>query len=657
VEVYVVELRRLFSPIEVGGGTVKNRIVMAPMGANFENVDGSVSESLLDYFEARARGGVGLIISPFTMVSREQRAATLAVYSDRFVPGLNRLCERVKQHGARFLLQIAHPGAKVMDTLTGRQPVAPSAFKSPIYWHVPRELTEEEIEELVDEFGQAALRARAAGFDGVEVHGAHTYLIGQFISPHCNRRDDRYGGDFERRMAFPSEIVRRVRELCGGGFIIGFKFSGHEELEGGVDAPLARRIAAHMEQAGVHYVHVASTSSIPNLLEVTSEYPSDPSIYSPPGVLVRLAEQVKEAVDVPVIGTGAISDPQYAEEILRAERVDMVATGRAQIADPEWSENARRGKPIRFCIKCNICHKRLYGKQRLKCSVNPVVGEEQRYERRAAPRRKKVAVVGAGPAGMEAALTAGTRGHEVVLYEAGSQVGGNMIPGSIPSFKGEIGQLLRYYERSLAASGIDLRLGARIEGPDELAGHRPDTVVWAVGAELAPPEAEIRRGHGMRTVLQLYQGDPESIGEEVLVIGAGFVGCETGWYLSSLGKEVRIVDAIGEEELLSDEHPTNRTTLLKSLEREGVEVLCDREVVQIGERGVSVRRSDGAEEELQAQEVVIATGFRPRRDTEHWRESLAAMEPEIEFVPVGDCVSPGNLYDAIRAGFLAGWEV
>ncbi len=662
-----MKYKTLFAPIEIGGMRVKNRIVMAPMGTNFENVDGSVSESLLDYFEARARGGVGLIISPFTMVNEEQRTATLGVYSDRFVPGLNRLCERVQTHGAKFLLQIAHPGAKVMGSLAGRQSVAPSAFKSPIFWQKPRALTTQEIEQLIEEFALAAVRAQAAGFDGVEIHGAHTYLIGQFISPHSNHRQDAYGGDFERRMAFPSAIVERIKKLCGDECVVGFKFSAHEELEGGVAAPLAKRIAAYMEERGVHYIHVATTSSIPGLLEVSSEFPSSPSIYSPLGVLLPLAEEVKRSVAIPVIGTGGISDPEFADQILREGKVDLVATGRAQIADAQWSERARRGEPIRFCIKCNLCHKRLYSKKRLKCSVNPIVGEEQRFEMRPALERKKVVVVGGGPAGMEAALTASRRGHEVVLFEASERVGGKMIPGSAPLFKAEIGRLLEYYERSLKASDVDLRLGVAVDPVDESAGkYRTaidvkslldeqglNLVIWATGAELAPPEVPISRQKGIRTVLELYEGKPEKLPDDIVIIGAGFVGCETAWHLASLGKSVRIVDAISEEEMLADEHPTNRTTLLRILGSEGVSILNDRAVVAIDERGITVRRSDDEKEHLSAAEIIIATGFRPKAALE---KLSAGLSGQVRFRAIGDCTFPGNLYDAIHAGFNAGWE-
>jgi len=356
-----MNLEKLFSPIQIGKKRIKNRIVMAPMGTRFENVDGSISESLIDYFEARAKGEVGLIISHFTMISKEQRMHSPGIFSDRFIPSLNRLCERVQCYGARFILQIAHPGGKALPDITGKRAVAPSSIHSPLYLEPPRELSKEEIELLIQEFIQAARRAKEAGCDGVEVHGAHTYLIGQFISPHTNRREDEYGGDFERRMRFPSKIVRGIKHLVGDNFIIGFKFSAHEHLEGGVDSELSQKIAKWMEKEGCHYIHVAATSStIPGFLEC--DFPSVPSIYSPQGTLVKLAEEVKKVVDIPVIATGGITNPEYAEKVLSKGKADLIALGRALIADPEWVVRTRKKERVKCCIRCNTCHKRLFEK-------------------------------------------------------------------------------------------------------------------------------------------------------------------------------------------------------------------------------------------------------------------------------------------------------
>ena len=648
-----MKLENLFSPVRIGRRQVKNRIVMAPMGANFEAVDGSVTEALIDYFEARARGEVGLIISPFTMVNKEQRMGTLGIFSDRFIPGMSRLSERVQSFGAKFLLQIAHPGGKAMREFTGKRPVAPSGIHSPIYPELPRELTREEIEKLIEEFVQAARRAKEAGFNGVEVHGAHTYLIGQFISPHTNKREDEYGGDLERRMKFPSDIVKDVRKTCGEDFIIGFKFSAHEHLEEGVDDDLARKIAQHMEKEGVHYVHVAATSStIPGFLEC--DFPSVPSIYSPPGGLVQLAQNVKKAVDIPVIATGGITDPEYAEKILKEKKADLVAIGRALIADAEWALKARRGTEVKYCIKCNICHKKLFSKNRLKCTVNPAAGEERRFEIRKTLSPKKVVIVGAGPAGMEAALVASQIGHNVVLYEEKDTLGGKMVFASIPQFKSEIGKLLEYYEASLEKSKVEVRLGQKINTLDELSTENPEVIIVAVGADPLVPEIPGIGKEKVLTVVELFENKGLEIGKEVVVLGGGLIGCEVSWYLASQGRSVKVVDILSRDEILQDEHPTNRSMLIRSMEKEGVKILGKREVARIEEEGAVVKRENGREEFLPADNIVLATGFRPKTNLRN-ALSRASLNAEVYFV--GDCVEPRKLYEAIHEGYYVAWKI
>lgn len=626
---------------------------MAPMGANFEAVDGSVTEALIDYFEERAKGEVGLIISPFTMVNKEQRIGTLGIFSDRFIPGMSRLCERIQSFGARFLLQIAHPGGKAMREFTGKGPVAPSSIHSPIYPELPRELTRQEIEKLIEEFLQAARRAKEAGFDGVEVHGAHTYLIGQFISPHTNKREDEYGGDFERRMKFPSHIVKGVKKKCGEDFIIGFKFSAHEHLKEGVDDDLARKIARHMEKEGVHYVHVAATSStIPGFLEC--DFPSVPSIYSPPGVLVQLAQNVKEAVNIPVIATGGIADPEYAEKILKEGKADLVAIGRALIADGEWAIKAKMGMEVKYCIKCNTCHKKLFSKNRLQCTVNPAVGEERRFEMRKALSSRKVVIVGAGPAGMEAALVASQRGHNVLLYEEKDNIGGKMVFASIPQFKSEIGKLLEYYEAILEKSKVEIRLGQKINNLDELCAEDPEVIILAVGADPLVPEIPGIKKEKVLTVVQVFENKELEIGKEVVVLGAGLVGCEASWYLASQGRAVKVVDILSRDAILLDEHATNRSMLIRSMEKEGVKILEKREIARIEEEGAVVKREDGTEEVLRADNIVLAAGFRPKTNL---RDALSEVSFNAEIHFIGDCVEPRKLYEAIHEGTYVAWKI
>jgi len=649
-----MQLKKLFSPIEINGMTIKNRIVMAPMGLNLENIDGSVSEALIDYFEARARGGTGLIISPFTAVNEEQRAASLGVYSDRLIPGLNRLCERVQAFGSRFLLQIAHPGGKVMMSITGEKPVAPSSIVSPIYFEQPRELTVEEIEYLVEEFARAAERAQVAGFDGVEVHGAHTYLIGEFISPHTNKRQDGYGGTFEKRMLFPSKIVGEIKKRCGDGFIVGFKFSAHEELEGGVDLELAKQIAVYMEKQGVHYVHVASTSSIPGLLEVVSEFPSDPSIYSPHGVLVKLAEGIKGVVSIPVIAAGGITDPVYAEQVIMEERADLVALGRALLADPAWPLKANKCGEIKYCIKCNTCHNRLWNKKRVKCTVNPALGEEHRFQMRKAPSQKRIIVIGAGPSGMEASITASQRGHKIILYEKKEILGGNLVYGSIPSFKQELRKLLNYYQNSIERSKIEVRLGKEVISGEELLEDKPDAIILALGAEQVIPQIPNIDRENVLNVIQVYDNKDVIRGKEICIIGAGLVGCETGWYLAAQGKSVKLVDTLSKDEILRDEHPANRIALLKNMEREGVVFFEKSTATKIVDAGLMVQNEYGEEKFISAENIIIATGFECRK---RLKDKLIRRFPDISIYMVGDCAEPRKLFEAIHEGFYTAWQI
>ena len=643
-----MKFKTLFSPIVVGKVKVKNRIVMAPMGTNLQAADGSVTERLVDYFEVRARGGTGLIVSPFTAVTEDQRMTSLGVYSDRMIPGLNRLCESVKAYGTVFLLQIAHFGGKANKRITGRVPVAPSDISSELYEDVPRELTVGEIEQLINDFIEASRRAKSAGFDGVEVHGAHTYLIGQFISPHTNRRNDEYGGDFERRMKFPAKIVEGIKNICGDKFIVGFKFSAHEHLKNGIDQKLARRIATHMEKKGIDYLHISSTSSTMPQRLVKCNYPSVPPIYSKSGVLVELAENIKQNVDIPVIATGGITDPEDAEIILREKKADMVAIGRALIADPNWVNRARKEEDIKYCIRCNECHRReIFWKRELRCTVNPAAGEEERYEIRKTGSPKKIVVVGSGPAGMEAALVAAERGHRVILYEEKEQLGGKMIIASIPHFKREVGKLLQYYRKKIMQSNIKVKLAQKASA-DTLVRENPDVIILAVGADPVIPNVPGIKKENTLTVIDFFEyEDKMDIGDNIIILGAGLVGSETGWYLSLQGKSVKLVDILDLEQALDQEHPTNRSILIKGLEKEGVEILDRRSPKRVEADRIILEKEDGVEESYPMDKIIIATGFKSRI---HIKKDLERSLLRCDIYEIGDCVKPRKFYNAINEG-------
>lgn len=641
------DFENMFSPIKINELEIKNRIVMAPMGgAAYAAPDGSPTDYYINYLEARAKGGVGMIVTGNTAINNEQRMATLGFYSPKMISAFARLVEAVKVHKTRIFLQIAHLGGRSLKSVTGKQPVAPSSIKSKLYIDQPRELSKEEIQVLIQEYVQTATWAQEAGFDGVEMHGAHGHdLISQFISPSTNKREDKYGGNFEGRIRFTEKILKGIKDACGTDFPVGLKYNGYEALEGGIDLPLAKKIGQYMENIGGDYLHIASmTYGIDGY-----KYPSVSPLYTKSGALIELASEVKETLkSIPVIGTGGINKPELAEDILKNRQVDMLALGRALIADPNWVKKARKRRvdKIRPCIRCNVCHKRANLGKLTKCTVNPFLnwqGSQDSIKR--ARRPKKIVIVGAGPAGIQAALIASKRGHEVTLFEKRDELGGNLIPGTVPKFKADLKMLLQYYRREISNSNVRVNSGVEATS-DIILGDTPDIVILAVGAKhIIPDVPGIDRENVLTAIEVLDPQYKKEVGKNAVVLGAGLVGCETAWYLSQQGKSVCVVDVLRVEDILEDEHHTSRATLLKSLDKQNVQILGERTLKKVKQHEVLFKRENGGEESLQADNLVIAVGFTPRREIQ---KSLSNQIPCYNIYELGDCVTPARLYDAIH---------
>jgi len=609
------------------------------MGLGFETADETWPERYFPFIEERCRGEVGLIITHFTNATRLATAPLVGSYDDRFLDTHKRLAGVVHRYDSKIFLQIAAMGGKGGDA-------APSAIESPNYLEVPRELTIKEIEQIIQDFAQAAARARKAGCDGVELHGGHTYLVGGFMSPHTNRRQDEYGGDFEGRMRFPVEIVRAIKREVGGDFPVGFKFSAWEELEGGVDPELGVRIAQRMGQEGVCYLHVSSTSAT---LGLTSKYPSLPTMYVPRNTLLPLARMVKEAVkDVPVIAVGAIGEPNEAEEMIARGDCDLMALGRALLADPHWARKARLGRRIRPCIRCNVCYQQLWKLHAtVVCTVNPYLTLEAQEPLPPISRKKKVMVVGGGPGGMVAALTAAERGHQVTLYEKSGALGGELIPGSQPLFKSEIGRLLRYWREEVADSQVEVRLNTEVT-PDLVRRESPDALVVAVGAVPIMPSIPGIEGPNVLSAVEAFLEPDKLEGKEIVILGGGDVGCECAVFLAQQASKVTIVEMLEELMLNQDVHST-RMDLLKMLEDAEVEALTGTQATEITENGVTLRSSTGSEQFLKADFVVVSVGMRPLSQVTH---QLAGECPDVR--TIGDCLEPRRIRDAVVEGDLAG---
>ncbi len=622
---------KVFEPITIGPLTLKNRLALAPMDTELSGLHGEVTRAMMDYYAARAGGGVGLILIEFTAVDEAQRLTSPSIYSDRFIAGWSTLVDLVHAHGAGVILQIAHHGGRAVKRITGRLPVAPSAISSPIYPETPKELSREEIDELIVKFVRAAERAKAAGFDGVEIHAGHGYLIGEFVSPYTNKRTDEFGGSFENRMRFPVEILKGIRASLGRDFVVGFKFSAYEAVERGIDLELAVEIARYMEDQGVDYLHVSVLSfPLPEL-----RYPSVPPIYTPAPPLVELAAEIKRHVHVPVMTVGGFGELEEAERVLAEGSADIVALGRALIADPNLPRKWRHQELPRPCIRCNRCHIRIMEQKPIRCAVNPEVGRESESQPRARSP-KRIAVIGAGPAGITAALVASRRGYEVHLFEQQHRIGGKVIAGSRPSFKRPLQRLLEFWEREIAASEVFLHLGFTAT-PESVASLKPDLVILATGGRPRSLPFPVNL-----EAIQAFQ-QPDLVGDRVLVIGAGMVGCELALYLKRLGKEVFLVDKLPEDRLMIDEHFFNRYILLEEIKREGVVLHAGVKVELDGRKALI----DGATVEVDS--VINATGFVP--DPDLLRRYREVFGPE-RTIAVGDLKRPGNIYTAVQEAYL-----
>jgi len=630
----------LFSKGRIGKLELRNRVVMPAMGSGLAAVNGEATPEIIRYYEERAAGGVGLIITEITRIDdqsgvglRKQLGAT----EPEHIISLEKIAEAVHRHGAKLFVQLQHPGAEGNPLYNNpKELVAPSAVACRTVGIMPRELTVEEIGELIKAFIKGARIAQMAGADGVEIHAAHGYLVNQFLSPLTNRRSDNFGGSFEKRQSFITAIIKGIQMICGPAFPISVRLSVDEFSEGGIDLAEGVRIAQYLETLGIAVLNISSgtyDSSKPVI---------EPMSYAQ-GWRLYLAKAVKQAVKIPVIGVGVIREPAVAEQALEQGDCDFVALGRPHLADPAWANKAKAGREedIRPCISCMYCWEELNAGRVLKCAVNPRMGREltfSRIENDGAGRC--VAVIGGGPAGMEAARVLALRGFKPVLFEREAVLGGQIRMASILPHKDKVLWLLDNLEHQLNELGVEIR---RSTSPTiaELKALDPCAVMLASGAEPGLPLIKGIESPQVCTVDKVLRGEVRLSGKRVAVLGSGLTGLETALYLAEQGNRVTVI------EIQKQVGPGVLAILLADvmprLNAQGVEFLTDTKLTEVRADKLCL---EGGASELEVDALVIAAGVRSRRELQ------AELEANFEkVVLIGDADRPGKVGNAIYAGF------
>lgn len=627
----------LFQPFRIGSLQLKNRIVMPPMATNFAEMDGSVSARQIAYYVRRALGGAGYLTFEHTGILPQGKASpNMALLDqDEKIPLFRNLVDAVHQAGGKIVIQINHAGRQTSSSITGAPLVAPSAIPCPVRKEVPHPLTYKEIQKMVEAFAQAAKRVKAAGADGVEIHMAHGYLLGQFLSPFSNQRNDEYGGSLENRMRMPLQVLQSVREVVGFQFPIICRLSADEYVEGGLQIAESKEIAKNLEKNGADALHISACLA-------ASVYLNHPPYYAEEGIFVPLAQQIKAVVSIPVITVGRIRTPQLANQVLKENKADLISMGRALIADPYLPEKARQGKveEIIPCISCNRCILSIR-RGALQCAVNPETGRENSFLLEKTKSSKKVWIIGGGPAGMKAAEIAARRGHQVTLYEEKKELGGQFLFAALPPHKAVLQEFIDYLRVQLSKLSINILL----ENPFSLSlleKEKPDVAIMATGSKPLIPDLPGLKEIKTFSVWEALS-QPQLLGSKILIVGGGGQGTEVADFLSEHGQKVTLIEM--REGIALDLVVHLQHFLNTRLRAKGVEILTSTKAVRFETDGLWVEDPQGLKKLRGYDSIVIAMGAIPQNDM---AETLKNKVPEVYII--GDAVKPREMMEAVWEG-------
>lgn len=644
----------LLSPLKIGNVTLRNRIIASPTGSPMVMPPDYIKRESAAFWELRAKGGAAVVTLGDNVVDSEtglMHPHKMRIDDPAIIPGLTDTARSITQYGAIPSLELQHGGkfSNVENMVTNDVDDSLPTY-GPDHEFAPNgkeilEMPEEVILRIVNKFGAAAATAKKCGYQMICIHGGHGWMLHQFLSPSMNHRTDKFGGSTENRARFALMVIESIRKAVGPGFPIEFRMSGAEFTKNGYGIDegirIAKLIAPHIDllhvSAGVH--------DDPDTCVITH-----PDMFHEHGCNVWLAAEIKKEVDVPVACIGGLNDPAQMEEILASGQADVIEMSRALIADPYLPKKIYEGREedIVRCVRCLVCHDQTSSTRNIRCTVNPVIGRELLHDNafpESAP--KKVLVAGGGPAGLEAAVIAAQRGHQVILCEAADRTGGLINCEEHVPFKQDLFHFVVQLRAKAEKLGVEIRTNTFVT-PEYADALQPDVIVCAVGADYIIPPIPGMDNRIMRFLPDLENAGTD-YGDEVVILGGGLVGCETAIHLRRMGKNVTIVER--QSELAKDASLLHRQGIELEL-RKGIKMLTDTSAVRVNDEGLVVAALDGSERLLKADTVFCAVGLKPR---EQIRESLRFVAPR--FITLGNCVRPGTVFNAVSEAYYSALDI
>ena len=643
-DISMKEFSHLFSPIKVGETVVKNRVFMPPISTNLAD-KGYVTDALVAHYAARAKGGVGLIVTEVTTVEPTYiyLPGDMSIHDDSFIPGWKKLTEAVHQYDCKILPQLFHPAYMAFPIPGTPRLIAPSNVGPYYAKEAPRSVTKEELKVIIKQFGEAALRVKTAGADGVEIHAAHAHgLLGGFLSPLYNKRTDEYGGDISCRLRLTLEVIEEVRKMCGKDFIIDVRISGDEYTDGGLNINDMIYVSKTLEKAGVDMLHVSGGTTI-------ARGSSIPAPGTKMGSHALLSEEIKKHVSIPVATVGRITEPWIADELIANDKADICMMGRANLCDAEFVNKAMDGhvEDIRPCIGCLRCLTGIMFGKRVSCTINPSLEIENEDTIKEAEEKKNILVIGSGPAGMEAAFVAHKRGHHVVLCEKDDKLGGEMNLAAVPIAKQDLTLVIKYMAHKL--EGVDVRLNTEVTLEMLKNEFKDYEVIAGTGASpiVINPFTQFKSWMTADDVLA-GRAFP---GRKIVIIGGGSVGCETADYLAPLindlfprNRDVTILEMAGG--VMMNESGPGRSLLVRRMMEKGVKIITSAKVDSVTETEINYTQDDVTHTIKDADTLIFAAGYKKNPAVEEMLE-----ESGLNYHMIGDAHEIGNIKTAITEAY------